>query len=116
MSLMSTLINPMQYVAISINFISHLVIFLGGAYIALHSRQIPIWLRTPLWYVGASSLLTAITILFQWVLGDEFPLSYSNIGLFCEIMLNVNLSIAVALMFFSTISKDIKGYKSRRLD
>lgn len=97
-----------------VNFLCHCTIFFGGGYIALHCRVLPLWLVTPMWYMGLSSLIAAGSILMQWVFGPSFPLSYASIGVFGEIALNISLSIAVALMFLKTIRSDIEGSKNRR--
>jgi hypothetical protein len=103
-----------QPLLIPLDFLCHIIIFIGGFYIAMHSRCIPRWLVTCIWYIGLSSFLNAVTILLQWTYGDAFPMSYSNVGIVTEIMLNVNLAVTVVLMFANTVREDIMGSKNRK--
>ena len=96
-----------------INFISHLIIFIGGLYVALHSRTIPRWLSTLLWYVGCASMLCALTIGLEWTFGAVFPLSYSQLGFLCEIFLHVSIAVTVATLFSQTLWNDIVKYRSQ---
>lgn len=100
--------------ALPINFMCHMSIFIGGLYIAIHSRCIPTWLRTCLWYIGCSSFLIATTIIIEWSLGDQCELSYSNIGFFGEILFNIWIAITTFVFFLTTIHTDIKHSKIRR--
>lgn len=100
-------------ISLVINFLCHCTIFFGGGYIALHCRTLPLWLVTPMWYMGLSSLIAAGAIVVQWVFGPSFPLSYASVGIFGEIALNISLAVAVALMFMKTIKSDIDGSKLR---
>lgn len=101
---------------IPVNFVCHLIIFLGGSYIAIHSRKIPTWLRTCLWYIGCSSFLIAITIILEWTLGQQFELSYYKIGIVAEILFNFWIAITTLVFFIKTIYSDIKFSKLRKLD
>lgn len=96
-----------------INFISHTMIFMGSFYVALHNRNLPQWHLTPLWYVGVFSLLTSITIIFQWAIGPEFPLSYYNFGQFAESLVDLSLAAVATIMLIGTIRADIKARKRR---
>lgn len=100
---------------ILINFIAHFVIFLGTFYVALQNRNLPQWHITPLWYVGLSSILVCITILVQWAVGPEEPLSYWNLGKLAETMVNVSVALVAAIMLVGTIRRDIYERKKRRL-
>lgn len=114
MSIMSELADHIQTVILTINFSALLIVFIGGLYIAVHARNIPIWFRTSLWYIGATSFLICASIICEWTIGNSFFLSYSNFGLFGETLLNVNLAIASGLMLMHTLAKDIRCMKMRK--
>lgn len=99
---------------VPMNFICHLLVFIGAFYIALHNRNLPQWLITPLWYLGLMHFFTGLTAIIQWTIGPEHPLSYWNMGLFGEVMCNVALSSIVLIMFFVTVREDFIGIKNRR--
>lgn len=96
-----------------INLIAHSIIFTGTFYVALHNRNLKHWHITPLWYVGLASLFTAITILLQYMIGPEFPLSYWNLSLFTETLSNLALAGIAAVMFIGTVRSDLKGRRKR---
>ncbi len=96
-----------------INLIAHSIIFTGTFYVALHNRNLKHWHITPLWYVGLASLFTAITILLQYMVGPEFPLSYWNLSLFTETLSNISLAAIAAIMFIGTVRSDLKGRRKR---
>lgn len=100
--------------ALPINFICHCIMFIGGLYIAIHSRIIPKWLSTCLWYIGCSSFLIAITIVLGWIYGPQFQLSYDSLGFFGEILFNFWVAITTALFFFKTVLIDISHAKHRK--
>lgn len=114
--IISGIIEYLNNGMILVNFICHLVIFLGGFYIALHSRIMPTWAVTSLWYIGVSSFLALLTIIFDWIKGPEFEFSYTMLGRVAETLLHVNMAIMVGMLFFHTIYKDYKGMKRRRTD
>lgn len=96
-----------------INFMCYIIIFLGGFYIAIHSRVLPRWATTCIWYVGLSSFLVAGTIVVEWTLGQHNPFSYFMMGHATEVIMNLNLALMVVMLFFHTIYHDIKN-KSKR--
>lgn len=96
-----------------INLIAHSIIFSGTFYVVLHNRNLKHWHITPLWYLGLTSLFTAITILLQYMVGPEFPLSYWNLSLFAETLSNIALAGIAAVMFIGTIRSDLKGRRKR---
>lgn len=111
--LISTLMDFLHESVIYINFICYLIIFVGGFYVALHSRVLPNWVITFIWYTGVCALLTTITIIIYWVDGPSSEFSYYNIGSITEVLLHLHLAILVLLLFFHTIWKDFKGMKKR---
>lgn len=110
----SSTISLLHNIALPLNLVFLLIIFIGGLYVAIHARNIPLWVRTPLWYLGATSFITALTIVFEFVLGPEFMLSYSRVGLIGEMLINLNIAIAALLMLIHTVFKDIRCMKQRR--
>jgi hypothetical protein len=106
-------VNMIENLSPILNFTSGLVVFLGGGYVALHSREIPKWVMTCLWYTGLLGLLVSLTITVEWVYGDLHPLSHFQIGRSIETLLLLSLAITVGIMFFNTVWKDYLGAKSR---
>lgn len=94
-----------------VNFVTHLIIFVGTFYVVLHNHNLRQWHITPLWYLGLIHLFTAITVIIQWTLGPENPLSYWNMGLFGEALCNVALSAIVIIMFFFTVRQEWRESK-----
>lgn len=99
-----------------INFASHIVIFLGGFYVAMHSRVLPRWAVTGLWYIGLGSLLTAITYLVEWNLGQQNPLSHFNVGKVSEMIVFLLCAVMVGMLFMHTLFRDIIQRKRRQRD
>ena len=97
-----------------ISVASNIVTFIGGFYIALHSRMIPKWLTTCLWYIGLASLLNAITHVVEWTWDSMHPLSHFQIGSFTEVLMTLSLGITIAILFFNTVWKDYLGARERR--
>lgn len=99
--------------ALAINFIAHVIIFIGTFYVALQNRNLPQWHVTPLWYAGLCSLFVAISIVIQWAVGPEHPLSYWNAGIMGETLLNIAVAAIALIMFIRTVHFDIK-FRSKR--
>lgn len=99
--------------ALIINFLAHFTIFIGAFYVAIHNRSLPQWHVTPLWYTGLCSLLVSITIMIQWTIGPEYPLSYWNAGVMCETLLHVSIAAIAAVMFTRTVLIDLRYRKKR---
>lgn len=97
-----------------INFICYVTVFIGGFYVAMHSRIMPRWASTCVWYLGLSSFFVAVTILVEWLFGQMHPLSHFMMGDFGEMIMNLNLCIIVVFLFFHTIYRDIKSKKERK--
>lgn len=98
---------------IVINFIAHFLIFLGTFYVALHNRNLPQWHITPLWYVGLASMLVCITVVVQWTVGPEHPLSYWNLGNLAETAVNVAVAAVATIMLIGTVRRDLRESKKR---
>lgn len=97
-----------------INFICHSLVFISSFYVAMHNREIPQWVITPLWYLGLTSLLISISILVQYFISPEHELSYWNLGSVLEYVSNIILSFMCVMFFSTTVFKDIKGAKKRK--
>lgn len=114
---MITLLNEFNYkYSIIINFLAHFLIFIGACYVALQNRRLPQWHVTPLWYLGLFSFLTCSTIVCQWAIGPEFPLSYWNLGYLCQTLTNMSMAAIAVIMLTSTLRKDLKARKQRLLN
>jgi hypothetical protein len=97
-----------------INFIAHTLIFIGAFYVALQNRNLPQWHLTPLWYVGLCALFTSITIVIQWSVGAEHPLSFWNAGVMGETLLNIAVAAIAVIMLIGTVKKDLRERKNRK--
>lgn len=97
-----------------VNFILHIAIFVSMFYVAMHNRNLRKWQITPLWYAGLASLLAGLTIIVQWTLGAEHPLSYWSMGRLAETLFNATIASIAIGMFLETIAADIKHRKNRK--
>lgn len=111
--MITQLLDFLAYIALPINLICHLLIFIGTLYVAIHNRKIPRWHVTVLWYCGLSSLFTALTIVIEWIFGQEFPLSYYNIGIIGETFLHACLAFMATSVFLHTVWTDLHQMKNR---
>jgi len=107
------LANIVSSINLPLSFLIHTIIFIGGLYVAIHSRIIPSWLATCLWYVGLASLFVAITIGIEYTLGSDFPMSYTNLGQIAELIDSSIIALTISLMFGNTLYNDIKNKKNR---
>lgn len=94
---------------LNINLVAHIIIFIGSFYIAVSNNYLPKWILTPLWYTGLCSLFVSISIIIQATVGRDHPLSYSNLGIMGETLLNITIATIVITMFIKTIN-----YKSKK--
>lgn len=108
------LVSFLNLFAQPVNFISHLLIFLGAFYILLHNRNMPKWHVTPLWWAGCASLFTFITIVLGLFFGDEFVFSYSRMGYVGEVAFNVCIASIAMVFLIKTIRTDILNKKYRK--
>lgn len=113
--MITQVMGMMDSVLMPLNFICNFIVFLGGFYVALHSRTMPIWATTCLWYIGLASLFTAITIGADWIWGPEFPMSYTNIGLLGEMLTLFTLTATVLILFSKTVFSDFLYRKKRKV-
>lgn len=114
MSTLTIFFFTLQSIALYLNIVFLLITFVGSLYVAIHARRIPIWIRTPLWYLGCTSLLVAGSIVCEWTLGPQFIMSYSRFGLIGETLINFFIALNSALMLVHTVIIDIKNSKMRR--
>lgn len=99
-----------------LSFIIHVIIFIGGLYVAIHSRIIPNWLSTCLWYVGLASLFVSVTIGIEYTIGPSFPMSYTNLGQIAELLDSSIIALTISLMFGNTLYNDLKNKKNRSIN
>lgn len=100
--------------ALALNFFAHAMIFIGAFYVAIHNRDIPNWTVTTLWYISLFSLFVAITIILQWAVGSNYPLSYFNVGYLGETLGNVTLAGVAVVMLVHTVRVDVKNKSKGR--
>lgn len=115
MIMISQIISEIAAFSNIINFICYIIIFIGGFYVAMHSRILPNWATTSIWYLGLSSFFVASTIAIEWIFGQHHPFSHFMMGDFGEIVMNINLCAVVFFLFFHTIYHDLKSRKERKL-
>lgn len=108
------LVSFLNLFAQPVNFISHLLIFLGAFYILLHNRNMPKWHVTPLWWAGCASLFTFITIVLGLYFGDEFVFSYSRMGYVGEVAFNTCVASIAMVFLIKTVKADIANRKYRK--
>jgi hypothetical protein len=104
----------LQEIALYLNLVFLLISFVGGLYVAIHARNIPIWVRTPLWYLGVSSFIVAVSIILEFTVGPEFILSYSRFGVIGEMLINFNIAVTSLIMLVNTVWKDIRCMNMRK--
>lgn len=112
--MLSVVVNYIDAVSHQILFLTSFLIFLGGGYIALHSRLMPKWAVTSLWYIGLAALLNMITILIEWMVGSTHPFSHFQIGIVAELCVFITLAVSVGMLFFHTVWQDYLGAKRRK--
>ena len=92
-----------------INLITHTIVFMGGFYVAMFNKRLPLWHVTPIWYIGLASLFTVLTIVFEYIFGMTFPLSHFNMVLLSEAILDISLAYLVIVMFVGTFMMNKKS-------
>lgn len=97
-----------------LDLLFYLGIFVGTFYVAMHSRTINQSIITLLWYVGLASFFNALTIIFQYIFGENFPFAYSHIGIFTQTLLNAMIATTVGTIFLLTIKSDFKAREFRK--
>jgi hypothetical protein len=97
-----------------ISFVTHSTIFFSMLYIAVHNRLLPNWLITPLWWLGSFSGFVAATVIVQWSIGPEHPLSYWTLGTVGATLVQVALALIGFILFFKTIHTDLCNRKDRK--
>lgn len=96
-----------------INFLCHAVVFVGILYTAIHNRELKEWVITPLWYLGLTSGFVCVTVLVQWVVGPEHPMSYWTLGQLGETGSHIILAAICGTLFLKTVKSDIENRKRR---
>lgn len=111
--MLSVAVNTLEYFSPTVVAASNILVFLGAGYIALHSRVMPKWAVTCLWYLGLACLLNLITFFVEWGVGQSHPLSHFQIGVVTETLVHLILSLTVCLLFLNTVWKDYTYSKLR---
>lgn len=106
-------VNFIDLISPTIILCSNILVFIGSGYVALHSRIMPKWVITCLWYTGLAALLNAITLVVELIEDQMHPLSHFQIGVVTESMMHVMLAVVVTLLFANTIWKDYQWSKLR---
>lgn len=91
-----------------VNLICHLTIFGCALYVATYNKRLPQWHVTPLWYAGMACLLTALTIVLQFLFGASFPMAYDNVGVVGETALNICLATIAGSFLYATYKMESK--------
>lgn len=112
--MLKDVINTIEYFAPNLAMASNVMVFLGGGYVALHSRVMPKWAVTCLWYLGLASLLNFITYIVEFTVDQYHPLSHFQVGSVTETMVHMVLACTVGFLFFHTVWKDYLGARARR--
>lgn len=96
-----------------INFVCHIIIFFSVFYVAVHNRELKPWIITPLWWLAITSGFTASTVVVQWAIGPEHPMSYWTLGVLGEITSHIILGIITLTLFIKTLKVDLDSRKDR---
>lgn len=115
MNMIAEIITSIDYYSNAINFLCYVIVFIGGFYVALHSRILPKWASTSIWYLGLSSFFVASTIVIEWIFGQHHPISHFMMGHFGEMIININLAVIVFFLFFHTVYADYKHKNQRKM-
>lgn len=111
--MLSEVVNWIEFVSPSLIAASNIIVFLGSGYVALHSRVMPKWAVTILWYIGLAALLNFITHAIEWVDEPDNPLSNFNLGVATDTLMHLAIAVMVCLLFFNTVWKDYINSKMR---
>jgi len=112
--MISELLTFFDFWSFLLLFICHSVTFACSLYIAVHNRELKPWVITPLWYLGICSAFAGLTIVIEWALGPDHPISYSNIGILGETAFQIILALIMFLTFLDTVKTDLKNKKHRQ--
>lgn len=111
--MLSDVVNFIEFISPGLVAASNLTVFLGSGYVALHSRVMPKWVVTILWYIGLAALLDFITHVVEWTDDPTNPLSNYNLGPATDALMHLAIAVMVGLLFFHTVWKDYIGSKER---
>lgn len=111
--MLSDAVNFIEFISPGLIAASNLTVFLGSGYVALHSRVMPKWVVTILWYIGLAALLNFITHVIEWTDDPTNPLSNYNLGPATDALMHLAIAVMVGLLFFHTVWKDYVGSKER---
>jgi FtsH-binding integral membrane protein len=97
-----------------INFVCHIFIFISVFYVAVHNRELKPWIITPLWWLALTSGFVCSTIVVQWAIGPEHPMSYWTLGTLGEIASHIILASITFTLFVQTLKQDLNCRKDRK--
>lgn len=86
-----------------LDLIAHVCVFSGSLYLVIYNTAIPRYCLTSLWYVGVCSIFVSFTICFEFLFGDDFGLSYSNVGRLGEVAFNISIAVTALLLLIVTV-------------
>lgn len=107
--MITTTLHLFNVYQLIINFALHITIFIGTFYVAMYNTKLPHWHLTPLWYLGLANFAVAISILIEWTIGSEHPLSFWNIGGIVEIIANIFVALIALIMLIVTVKRKYKS-------
>lgn len=93
-------------ISLTLHLLFHMITFLGGLQIALYNRSLPHWIVTSLWYIGLSSAFVSLTMAMQFAYGEEFPMSYNNIGDIADLVNHGMIAMTIISLFMHTTWKN----------
>lgn len=96
-----------------LNLLCHVTVFLSTFYVAMHNRFINPVILTMLWYVGLTSFFAGSTIVLEYVMGEEFAMSYSNLGIIAETLSNLAVAATLGIIFMLTVDEDFRAKTMR---
>lgn len=109
------MIDFLYQILLPFYFLIYCFIFGCSLYIAVYNKTIANWIITPLWYIGLSSLFINATIALEWIYGEKFSMSYSEIGFIGEIAFAASVAVTLALLFFNTVKQRRNQVESESL-
>lgn len=102
------LIEQCQDLHIFLNFLNHVILFLILGYLVFYKESFCKLHATIIWYTSLSSLFVAVTILIEWIFGNNHPMSYNKINVLSDTVFFINL-----ILFFFIVVKHKKFFEKQ---
>lgn len=96
---------------IALDVVLSTIIFLGALFVLMKNEKLPKWHVTPLWYIGITSLLSVLSVIFEYLFGKDFALSYFNVGSYLDIATKAFVAWIAITFFVVTAVRCAKGEK-----